>query len=143
MTVNTTGSAPETAGVTRANRIAGRAGLVLSVLIGLFLLFDAVSKLLASRAEVAAADGLGFTAGALPVMGALLLLSVVLYAVPRTSVFGAVLITAYLGGAFGATLRVHAQLFPVLLAPVLVAVPVWLGLYLRSPALRRLVHSGL
>jgi len=54
-----------------------------------------VSKLLSSRTEVAAADGLGFNAGHLPVMGALLLLGAVLYAVPRTSVFGAVLITAY------------------------------------------------
>jgi len=139
MTVNTAELAP----ATRANRVAGWAGLALSALVSLLLLVDAASKLLASHAEVAGAAVIGFTANTLPVIGALLLLSVVLYAVPRTSVVGAVLITAYLGGALCATLRIHAPLFPVLLAPVLVAVPVWLGLYLRSPALRRLVHSGL
>ena len=62
--------------------------------------------------------------------------------VPATSIFGAVRVTAYLGGALCATLRIHAPL-PVLLVPVVCAIPVWLGLYLRSAVLRKLVRHGL
>ncbi len=75
-------------------------------------------------------------------MGVLLLVGVLLYLVPRTSVFGAVFVTAYLGGAVCANVRVEAPLFGYVLFPVYVALLLWLGLYLRSAALRRLVRTG-
>lgn len=123
-------------------RTAARVGVALSALVTVFLLIDSASKLLRLPSEIAGAGQIGFAVGTLPVMGALLLVSTVLYAVPRTSLFGAVLITAYLGGALCATLRIGAPVLTVLLAPVYVAVPVWLGLYLRSPGLRQLVRQG-
>jgi hypothetical protein len=125
-----------------AGRTVTRVGLALSAVVTLFLLFDSASKLLRVPSEVAGAGQIGFAVDTLPIMGALLLLSTVLYAVPRTALLGAVLVTAYLGGALCATLRIDAPVFTVLLAPVYVAVPVWLGLYLRSPALRQLVRHG-
>jgi DoxX-like protein len=129
-------------GTAPASRTAARVGLALSAVVTLFLLVDSASKLLRLPSEVAGAGQLGFAVGTLPIMGALLLVSTVLYVVPRTALIGAVLITGYLGGALCATLRIGAPVFTVLLAPVYVAVPVWLGLYLRSPGLRRLVRHG-
>jgi hypothetical protein len=124
------------------SRAAARTGLVITVLVDLFLLFDCVTKLLRLPAVVAASVRLGFPAHTVPVMGTLLLICLVVYNVPRTVVFGAVLLTGYLGGAVCANVRVELPLFANVLAPVYVAVLVWLGLYLRSPALRHLVRSS-
>jgi hypothetical protein len=121
--------------------LAHRIGVGLSGLMTLLLTYDAYGKLSRSPMEVANIGQLGFTADDLPVIGGLLLACVALYAIPRTALIGAVLVTTYLGGAFCATLRIHAPI-PLLLLPVLFAVPVWLGLYLRSPGLRRLVRTG-
>ena len=52
------------------------------------------------------------------------------------------LLTGYLGGAVCAQLRVGAPLWTFLLVPIYTGVLVWLGLYLRSPALRALVRAG-
>jgi DoxX-like family len=124
------------------SRTASRVGLVISVLVGLFLLFDSVTKLLRLPDVVTATVQLGFPAYIVPIMGALLLFGLVVYTFPRTSVFGAVLITAYLGGAVCANVRTEQPLFGHTLFPVYTAVLVWLGLYLRSAALRRLVRTA-
>jgi DoxX-like family len=91
---------------------------------------------------VTATVQLGFPAYIVPIMGALLLFGLVVYTIPRTSVFGAVLITAHLGGAVCANVRTEQPLFGHTLFPVYTAVLVWLGLYLRSAALRRLVRTA-
>jgi len=135
-----TPTAHTTAGV--PSRAAVRTGTVISVLVGLFLLFDASIKLLRLPFVVEATVQLGFPAHTVQVMGALLLISLAVYAIPRTSVFGAVLITGYLGGAVCANVRVDAPLFGYVLFPIYVAVLVWLGLYLRNAALRQLVRTG-
>jgi hypothetical protein len=54
---------------------------------------------------------------------------VILYAIPRTSVLGAILLTAYLGGAVATHVRVRE--ISGLIA-VAVGVVVWLGLLLRE-----------
>jgi hypothetical protein len=127
---------------TRQGKSAARTGAVISILVGLFLLFGSVTKLLRLPPVVAATVQLGFPAGTVPVIGGLLLFSLALYVVPRTSVIGAILITAYLGGAVCTNLRVEAALFTYILVPVYTAAPVWLGLYLRSPRLRDLIRAG-
>jgi hypothetical protein len=62
---------------------------------------------------------------------------VVLYLVPQTAVLGAILLTGYLGGATATHWRVHD--FAMLPLPVLVAVLIWLGLFLRDARVRALV----
>ena len=62
--------------------------------------------------------------------------SILLYAIPRTSVLGAILLTGYLGGAVATHVRLEQ---PAFLMPVLVAVLVWLGLYLRDSRLRAIL----
>ena len=123
-------------------RTARRVGLVVTALVTLFLLFDAVTKLLRLQVVVDATVQMGFPEATVPIIGGTLLLCVVLYLVPRTAVLGAVLLTGYLGGAVCAQLRIEAPLFSTLLFPVYVGVLVWLGLYLRSAALRALVRVG-
>jgi hypothetical protein len=123
-------------------RTARRVGRVVTGLVTLFLLFDSVTKLLRVPAVVTATAQKGFPVAAVPVIGATLLACVVLYLVPRTAVLGAVLLTGYLGGAVCAQLRIEAPLFSTLLFPVYTGALVWLGLYLRSAALRALVRAG-
>lgn len=126
----------------RPGKSAVRAGWVLSGLMILFLLFDAAGKLLKLPIVVTTTVQLGFPETTIRAMGILLLIGVVLYAIPRTSVFGAVFVTAYLGGAVCANVRAEMPLLGYVLFPVYVAIALWLGLYLRSAALRRLVRTG-
>jgi hypothetical protein len=118
------------------------AGWVISGVEILFLAVDAVSKLIKTQPAVLATVGLGFPESTLPAMGVLLLIGLVLYAIPRTSFFGAVFVTAYLGGAVCANVRAEMPLITNTLAPVYTAIALWLGLYLPSAALRRLVRTG-
>ena len=121
------------------SRAASRTGTVLTVLLSLFFLFDAVPKLLQVSFVVEATQQMGFAASAVPVIGAVLLVCLALYLVPRTAILGAVLLTGYLGGAVCAQLRIEAPLFSTMLFPVYFGIVVWVALYLRSPQLRRVV----
>jgi hypothetical protein len=133
---------PATADGAPVDRAARRVGLAISALVVLFLLVDAVPKLLRVSAVVEATVQMGFPASTVPVIGGTLLLCLVLYVVPRTAVLGAALLTGYLGGAVCAQLRIEAPLLSSLLFPVYTGVLVWLGLYLRSAVLRALVSAG-
>ena len=59
----------------------------------------------------------------------------IVYAIPRTSFLGAILVTGYLGGAVATHVRVGDPFF----MPILVGVVAWVGLYLRDPRLRTLL----
>lgn len=108
------------------------AGRVVSALVILFLLFDASIKILKLPPAVEGTVQLGYPANTVFPIGLVLLLSTILYAIPRTSVFGAILLTAYLGGATATMVRVGAVLF---LFPVVFGVLVWAGLVLRDAQL--------
>ncbi len=114
-------------------------GRILSGLPVLFLIFDAVIKLvhLAPVAEASARLGLpDHLAGGLAV---LLLACLALYVVPRTAALGAVLLTGYLGGAVAIHLRVGDPLLSHSLFPVYVGAMLWAGLFLRDPRVRAVV----
>ena len=113
-------------------------GRVLSGLSVLFLLFDAGGKF-AKPAQVVDAFGrLAVPLSLSMMIGALLLVCTVLYAIPRTAILGAVLLTGYLGGAVAIHLRAGSSVFESIF-PVLFAGLAWLGLYLRDPGLRRML----
>ena len=131
-------SAPNTTG-RPVSRAASRTGTVLTVLLALFLVVDAVPKLLQMPMVVEATQQMGFGASAVPIIGAVLLVCLALYLVPRTAILGAVLLTGYLGGAVCAQLRIEAPVFSTMLFPVYFGILVWVALYLRSPQLRRVV----
>jgi hypothetical protein len=131
-TIATSRTAPATSAATRT-------GQVLTGLVTVFLLFDAVIHVANVAAVRDGARALGFDTATMPLLGVLELVCLALYVVPRTSLLGAVLLTGYLGGAFCAQLRIGAPLFSTLLFPVYVGIVVWAGLLLRDRRLRDLV----
>ena len=72
-------------------------------------------------------------------LGTILALSTALYAVPRTAVLGALLLTAYLGGAVATHLVAGSPLLSNTLFGVYLGLAVWGGLWLREPRLRALL----
>ena len=78
---------------------------------------------------------MGFARG----LGLLGLVCTALYAWPRTAVLGAILLTAYLGGAVATQLRVGSPIFSHLLFGVYLGLIAWAGLYLRDARLRALL----
>jgi hypothetical protein len=116
-------------------------GRVISGLIAALLTADALFKFSAAKAVVEGSQQLGYTMDTIPLIGVVLLTCVILYVIPATSVFGALLLTGYLGGAVATHVRVHNPLFSHILFPTYVAAMVWGGLYLRNEKLRALVSS--
>jgi hypothetical protein len=114
-------------------------GRVLSTLAVLFLIFDGVLKLIKPPMVVEGTIKLGYSASVITPIGILLLSCVVLYCIPITRILGAILLTGYLGGAVATHVRVGDPLFSHILFPTYIASLLWLGLYLRDPALRAFV----
>ncbi len=116
-------------------------GRVLSTLVILFLLTDAVMKLFKPPFVVQATVQLGYPESAIVGIGTALLISSLLYAVPRTAALGAILLTAYLGGAVASNVRTGAPMFNVVFAAVF-GVIVWVSLVMRDPRLEKILfHS--
>lgn len=116
-----------------------KAGIVISGLVTAFLAFDAAGKLAAPPQVTEATADLGFPAGQVLVMGVVLAVCVVVYVIPRTAVLGALGITAYLGGAVTANMRVESPLFTHTLFAVYLGVLMWVGLAMRRPRLLAIV----
>jgi len=72
-------------------------------------------------------------------LGTLRIIATLLYAWPRTSVLGAILLTGYLGGAIYAHYRLADPLFTHTLFGVYLGLLIWGGLYLRDPRVRALI----
>lgn len=104
-----------------------------------FMTFDVAIKLLQLPMAIEGTTVLGYQASAVFTIGLIQLLCLVLYVVPATSVFGAVLFTGYLGGAIATHLRLGNPLFSHVLFPIYVALFLWGGLYLQEPRLRALM----
>lgn len=113
-------------------------GRVMSGLIVAFLLFDAYGKLMLLPIVISTSATLGITPDVLRSIGVIALVCAILYAIPRTSVLGAVLITGLLSGAIATHMRVHSPLFSHTLFGVYLGLLTWGGLYLRNPRLRAL-----
>ncbi|MER9403835.1 DoxX family protein [Mesorhizobium caraganae] len=116
-------------------------GRVLSGLIVLFMIFDGVIKLPPLDVVTQAMVPLGWPTdvSVARMLGIIGLISTALYALPRTSVLGAILLTAYMGGAIATKLRVDSPLFSHTLFGVYLGIILWSGLYLRDPRVRALI----
>ncbi len=127
----TSGEVPRTSGVVWTGR-------VLTGLSALFLVFDAVGKIMLPKQVLDASSRLGFPLSLIPGVGILLLLITIVYVIPRTAVLGAVLITGFLGGAMAIQMRAGSPTFE-LLFPLIFALVVWGGVYLRECRLHRIL----
>ena len=114
-------------------------GRVLSGVAIAFLFVDAVGKLMRLSPVVEGTVKLGYPESVVFTLGVLLIVGEALYAIPKTSLIGAIYLTAFLGGALATHLRVGSPLFTHVLFGVYVAVLVWAGLVLRTPRLLSLL----
>jgi hypothetical protein len=114
---------------------AALAGKIISALCILFLLFDAIMKVIKESHSIEGSAALGWPVDQVQSIGIALLVSTILYIIPRTAFLGAILVTGYLGGAIAIMVRAGQPLYFAAVFGVLV----WVGLYLRDERLRKLI----
>jgi hypothetical protein len=114
-------------------------GRIMTGLVALFLLVDGVVKVLKLPVAVEGTTQLGYPEHVVVGIGTIELLCLIVYLIPRTSIFGAVLLTGYLGGAIATHVRVGSPLWSHVLFPTYVAALIWGGLFLRLDRLRALI----
>ncbi|MBS0584022.1 MAG: DoxX family protein [Proteobacteria bacterium] len=126
---------------TQATPAATWTGRILSGLVIAFLVLDAGMKLVPLQPVMEAMRDLGFPEAAAMArgLGMLLLACTILYAVPKTSVLGAVLLTGYLGGAIAVHLRLGHPWFSHVLFGAYIGMAAWAGLFARRAPLRALL----
>jgi hypothetical protein len=105
---------------------------VLTGIVAVFLLLDGVMKLVQPQVVIDTTLQLGYPQATITGMGVVLIASTLIYLTPRTSWLGAVLLTAYLGGAVASHVRIGSPWFSHTLFPVYVALLVWGALALRD-----------
>jgi len=117
-------------------------GWVLSILAILLLLADGFAKLIKPEPVVQATLQLGYPESTITTIGILVIICAIIYAIPRSALLGAILLTGFLGGAIATHFRINNPLFSHTLFPVYVLLFIWLGLYLRSASLRKLLLNS-
>lgn len=117
-------------------------GRVLSGIVVAFLVLDAIGKLAKLSPVVEGTVKLGYAQSVVFPLGVLLLIGIVLYVVPKTSVLGAIYLTAFLGGAVATHVRVGSPLATHILFGVYVGAFVWGGLALRNPRVMALLTGS-
>jgi hypothetical protein len=128
----------DTAPVSRSALWSGR---VVSGLVIVFLLFDGAIKLVPWPVVTETMDRMGYGSSETLArsLGLITLVCTVLYAVPPTSILGAILLTGYLGGAIASHVRIGSPLFSHVLFGFYLGLMVWGGLWLRDRNLRALM----
>jgi hypothetical protein len=128
----------ETAAVSRPMLWTGRA---LSGLVIVFLLFDGAIKLVPWPVVTETMDRMGYgsSESLARTLGVITVACTVLYAIPPTSILGAILLTGYLGGAMASHVRIGSPLFTHTLFGLYLGLMVWGGLWLRDGSLRDLI----
>lgn len=124
----------ETLSIHQPSRKTIWTGRAISILCTAFLLFDAIMKIILEHHSIEGSVQLGWPRQGIQGIGITLLISTVLYIIPRTAVLGAVLVTAYLGGAVAVMARLGVPFY----FPIAFGVLLWVGLFLREPRLRLL-----
>lgn len=109
-------------------------GRILTALAIVFWLMDGSIKLVPLKPVIDNLQSLGFDATTTLArgLGVLQLTCLALYAIPKTSRLGAILLTGYLGGAIAIQIRVGNPLFSHVLFGCYVGLVTWAGLLLRD-----------
>lgn len=113
-------------------------GRVLSALAILFIIFDLSIKFKHIAPVTDSFARLGIPDHLVIAIATLETICLLLYLIPRSAVFGAILLTGYLGGATMCHVRVEDPLFSHILFPTYIGTLLWVGLYLRDARLRAL-----
>lgn len=107
-------------------------GRVLTGLIVTFLFVDAIGKLIPLAPYVEGTQKVGYALDMLRPLGLLLAIPTLLHVIPRTQFFGALLLTAYFGGAVATHLRIGTSPW----FPIVFCVMLWAAYTMRSARLR-------
>ena len=128
----------ETASASNPARWVGR---ILSGLVIAFLMVDGAIKLVPWPIVTETMDRMGYGSSdtLMRGLGVITIVCTVLYAIPPTSILGAILLTGYLGGAIASHVRIDSPLFSHTLFGLYLGLMLWGGLWLRDPNLRRLI----
>jgi hypothetical protein len=122
--------------LTKSRPAGGRwAGWIINGLVILFLLFDAITKIFKEVHTIEASAKLGWPAEQIQGIGLVLLVATILYMIPRTALPGAILLSAYLGGAVAIMVRAGENF----IFPILFGVLVWAGFYFRNAKFRSMI----
>lgn len=113
-------------------------GWVLTGLLAFVFLSSAFMKLKGGVDVAKSATGFGITLGTLQLLGVVEIISLVLFAIPRTGLLGTLLLAAYLGGAIATHLEHN---LPVV-APVIIQCILWITATIRFPELSRRLVGG-
>jgi hypothetical protein len=129
---------PTIAGKAPVSKPALWLGRVLSGFVILFLLFDGAIKLVPWPVVTETMNRIGYGSSETLArsLGIITIVCTVLYAIPPTSILGAILLTGYLGGAMASHLRIGSPLFSHILFGFYLGLMLWGGLWLRDRSLR-------
>jgi len=114
-------------------------GRILTAFVVLFMLFDSIIKLIEIAPVTESFAQLGYPNNVARLIGGIELICTTLYVIPRTSVLGAILLTAVMGGAISSHIRVEDPLFSHTLFGVYLGLFIWGGLFFRDERLRALL----
>lgn len=114
-------------------------GRILAGLVVVILIADGLVQLIAPDMLKAEMEATGFPPGMALPLGIIMLVCALLYALPRTAVLGAILVTGFLGGAICTHFRLGELGSPPQLICLLLGVLTWGGLYLRDERMRALL----
>jgi DoxX-like protein len=110
-------------------------GRIISALLVLMLLFSGSLKVFFQSKVADEFNRLGYPGSVILGIGIAEIACAIIYAIPRTAVLGAILVTGYLGGATAT----HVRIGDPFIMPILIGVLVWVGLFLRDDRLRALL----
>jgi hypothetical protein len=110
-------------------------GRIISAIVVLFLILGSTFGIIMHEKMAPEFAKMGYPMSLQIKISVLCILCALIYAIPRTAVLGAILLTGYLGGATATHVRLSQPFF----FPVLAGVLVWLGLFLRDARLRALL----
>ena len=114
-------------------------GRVISAVVVLLLLADGAVQLFAPDMLRADMEASGFPISLSARLGIVTLTCTILYAIPRTAMLGAILLTGFLGGAICTHFRLGEIGSPPQLICLALGILVWGGLYLRDTRVRDLL----
>lgn len=114
------------------SRIFTPLGWVFSILPSLLLLFSGTMKFIKPAGMEEGMQRLGWQMSQATGLGILEIVCTIIYLVPQTAVLGAILLTAFMGGA----VATHVRVGDPYITQVVVGILIWAGLWLRDPKLR-------
>ena len=124
---------------TRTLRGVPRAGRIMSAFVVTALVADGTIQLFAPAQIASMLQETGFAMDLTRVVGPVILACAILYAIPATSVLGAILVTGFLGGAICAHVRIGELGSPPEIISLLLGAMTWGGLYARDPRIRAIL----